>query len=144
MAARSGDEAQARAALREAEGLDAGAAELRSIALVYQGLRDFPAALRLYDRLVAKDPSQARWRSDRGVLHALMGRTAAAIADLEAALARDPSLLTAYLTLGSLYAAQGDLRRAQNCYSQAARRADSRTPAPVLRMIRDAQGGKTP
>ena len=130
--------------MKDDEGFAASAAALRSIALVYQQLQDHAAALRLYDRLVAQEPGQARWLGERGVLQALLGRPAAAVADLETALARDPSLLTAHLTLGSLYAAQGDRKRAQRCYAQAAQRADSRTPAALRRMIQRAQEGATP
>jgi tetratricopeptide (TPR) repeat protein len=144
MAARQGEEAQARGYLKDAEKAAASSEDIRSVALAYQQVRDYASALRLYDRLIARDPAQARWLNDRGVLKALLGRTAGAVADLEAALARDPSLLTAYLTLGSLYAAQGDRQGARRCYEQAARRADSRTPAAILRMIERARAGKTP
>jgi len=52
--------------------------------------------------------------------------------------------LTAYLTLGSVYAAQGDQEQARRCYAQASDRAGSQAPARVLQMIRRARDAQAP
>lgn len=100
-AAAAGDRASALAHLARVS--DAGLldAEARRLVLLYQGLREYPAALETAERRVLARPGDARWRSDRGVLHALMGKREKAEADWRAALALDPSFPEPRRSLGS-------------------------------------------
>ncbi|MBI5240358.1 MAG: hypothetical protein HY926_07780 [Elusimicrobia bacterium] len=136
LAMRGGDGAQARLFLQKAEAEAGEARELRGIALAYQDLPDREAALRVWDRLISRHvPAEPEWLSGRGVLQAMMGRREQALTDLRQSIASDPSFLSAYLTLGSLYVAQGDRASARRLYDQALSRRGA-GPEQVLRLIR--------
>jgi len=97
----------AQAELDRAMELELDPEDAGQAALLYQELKRYGKALSILDKLARTQPTQARWLSDRGVVQALMGRPALAHKDFEAALALDPGLLPAYLSLGSIEAAAG-------------------------------------
>lgn len=132
----SGAEAEGKRCLDKAAGLDGPPNDLRRVALMYQGLRDYPAALRLWNRLIAANPPDALWLKDRGVLHGMLGDRERALADLRAALSLDPDCLEAALSLGSLYAAQGEQARALRLYDEALTRSPQKAPSRILQMLR--------
>jgi tetratricopeptide (TPR) repeat protein len=109
----------ARHCVAQAQRLHPRPEELGRTAIIYQELKDFPAALAVLDGLVREEPRQARWRSDRGMVKMLLGLKEEAVGDWKQAIALDPRLLPAYLSLGSYYAASGDRQAALRLYAQA-------------------------
>ncbi len=113
LAARTGDREAAARLLSEALALKPSGAERRRGALLLQDLKDNAGALALLGPLAREQPENAALLGDLGLCEYLNGRPEAAVRDLKAALALDPSSLAAAITLGSIYAAQGrpDLER---------------------------------
>jgi tetratricopeptide (TPR) repeat protein len=136
LALQSGDQAAARGYLEHAVALPGAAPDLARIARTYQRLQEYPLALRLWDRLIAENPPRAQWLNDRGVLQALMGRREQAVIDLRSAIAQDRSFLPAYLSLGALYAAQGERGQARRLYAQALAGASASASPRLLQMLR--------
>ena len=68
---------------------------------------------------------------DKGLCEFLNGSPAKGIADIEAALALDPSLLSAYLSLASIHRSQGRTDRAMRVYERGLR-ASARIPEAAL------------
>jgi hypothetical protein len=87
----------------------------------------------------SQQPRNPQWLNDRGVLEALMGRPEAAIADLRAAVAAEPSFLDPYITLGSLLAAKGAIREAEWNYDWALAASSSKSAARTKQLIQDAR-----
>ncbi len=93
-------------------------------------------ALRLADDRIRALPGDARWRNDRGVLRALAGDRDGAAADLAAAIALDPDLLEASLSLGALEASRHRPERARGVYEKALARPRRKEDEDVARQIR--------
>lgn len=98
------------------------------LALAYQQLKDFDAALALFDRLARENPAVAAYRADKGLCEELTGDHAAALADLNAAIALDPKFLPAYLTLGAAHEAAGRKQEAARVYAEALARSAPEDP----------------
>jgi len=136
-----GDRALARGDLRRAEG-SSNPAHRRRSAQLHQDLGDYAKALRLLDGLCASSPGDAGLLSDRGVARSLGGDAAGAARDFEAALARDPRLASAYLSLGALYRAQRRDADARALYARAL--ASVKPDDPLLAELRRAAGSEAP
>ena len=108
---------------RRAPGMEesrvARSSELHRRAMGYQERKDYGAALRILEQLRKEFPLNARFRSDRGVLHALAGDKKTAISDLEAAIRLDGRLPSAYLSLGVIFTSLGQPRKALDLYDRA-------------------------
>ncbi|MDD5628480.1 MAG: hypothetical protein PHU21_05420 [Elusimicrobia bacterium] len=96
---------------------------------------DYWGALRLLDRLLRVDPADAKLRSDRGVVYALLGRRREARDDFAAALRLDPALAGAYLSLASLTAGRGEEQQAVRLYETALREACPRLEPELCRLL---------
>lgn len=129
---RSGAAAQAARVREEALGEE----DARRLVLLRQGLGDYSAALAVVERRARARPGDARWRSDAGVLRALQGRPEEAAADWRAAIALDPDLLEASLSLGSLEAARGRRKDAERIFAAALSRPRTPANAGVLERLR--------
>lgn len=92
-------------ALARARELPLGAADRHRLALVHQERREFKAALELLDPLIQEHPS-AKYLNDRGVCLYLNGNADAAIEDFRLAIKLDPTLLSAYSSLGTIFTAR--------------------------------------
>lgn len=108
------------------------------MALIHQDVKDYAGALALLEPLAREQPANAALLGDLGLCRYLDGKTDAAIADLRAAVALDPSALPALLTLGSIYAAQGLPDRELALYDAAPRAGGE----PALRVLLDARRGE--
>lgn len=102
--------------INRAMGLDIEPENLGRVALLYQGLKDYPKALEILDRLVRLQPRCARWRSDRGVVRFLSGRKEDAAKDWIKAIDLDPRFKPAYQSLGALYSVSGRRQEALEIY----------------------------
>jgi len=109
--------------------------DLRSQARQSQERKDYWQALRLLDRLVRSEPSDAKLRNDRGVVYALLGRRREARADFAAALRLEPALASAYLSLGSLVTGRDGPRQAARLYEAALREACPRLEPELCRLL---------
>jgi tetratricopeptide (TPR) repeat protein len=109
--------------------------DLRGQARAAQERKDYWQALRILDRLVRGEPSDAKLRNDRGVVYALLGRRREAADEFAAALRLDPALASAYLSLGSLQAGLGRPREAARLYETALRKACPRLDAELCRLL---------
>jgi len=134
-AAAAGDRGSALAHLARARAMPLDDAEARRLVLLYQGVGEYAAALEVADLRVKADPGDARWLSDRGVLHALRGDREAAAADWRSALALDPGRLAAYLSLGTLYSSTDRRGDALEVYQRAISRRHTKADAEILRRI---------
>ena len=77
------------------------------VAVGYQQLRDYARAIEILEPL-ARDPVwAARALRDKGVCEFLRGSKEKAASDLEEAVRRNPGLLSAYVSLASVYSALG-------------------------------------
>jgi tetratricopeptide (TPR) repeat protein len=112
--------------------------EARRRLLLHQERREYAAAMKIANGRVAARPRDARWRSDRGVLRALLGEREAAETDLKSALALDPDLLAPYLSLGSLYSSWGREKEAAALYIEALRRPQIGQDARSSRQVQAA------
>lgn len=130
----AGDPKGASPALERAAGLDPNPEETGRIAALLQEMGEFDRALVLLDRMLARRPDDARLLSDRGVLKALSGKPDEAAKDLREAIKLEPSLLSAYLTLGGVHAAAGRRTAALKVYDEALN-APGPAEAPIRRMI---------
>ena len=133
--AASGDGNSARTHLARVRDLSLVNEEARRLVLIYQGLREYAPALGVANRRVLARPEDARWRNDRGVLHALMGDQKEAIADWNSAIALNPDSLAPYLSLGSLYASMNRRKEALDLYQRAISRRRVTEDDGVLRQI---------
>jgi tetratricopeptide (TPR) repeat protein len=75
--------------------------------------------LRLYNRAVEAAPEYLPALLGRGMTHTLYGRYAPAERDLDAVIARDPTLAEAWHFRAQVYAGQGDFAAARAQYDQA-------------------------
>jgi Flp pilus assembly protein TadD len=105
--------------LRQAGKLNLTPEQAGFSALLFQELGKNERALGILNELVRQQPRQARWRNDRGVLQLAMGRRSEAVADLSAAVAADPDLWPAYLSLGNIYQTGGRCAQARSLYDRA-------------------------
>jgi tetratricopeptide (TPR) repeat protein len=91
--------------LAKAESLSPDAETRFRIALKYQELKGYEAALRILDGLVSQFPANGDFIGARGLCRFLSGSKKDSAADLEAAIRLNPESLSAYLTLGAIYSA---------------------------------------
>lgn len=124
----AGRRAPALEALAEAE-KRADDGELSRAAHAYQNLKEYEKAISALDRLAARRPKDAEPLSDRGLCRQLQGRSAEAETDLKRAIALDPDLFSAYLTLGAVYVARKDNASAVKIYDAALARKPGRGDA---------------
>ncbi|MCX5797398.1 MAG: tetratricopeptide repeat protein [Elusimicrobia bacterium] len=115
----SGRRDEALAALQRAESLDPSAENLRRIARDYQFLGDCAQALRLWKGRVLGSGAVAKDYSDQAICEYMSGDREGARADLERAIKLYPEGLEAYLSLGTLYAGQGQDDQALRVYERA-------------------------
>jgi len=95
--------------------------QARRIARACQHWGDFDLGLKLLDGLAGKVQGDASFHADRGTLRALAGRKEAAVEDLQAALALEPGLLEAALTLGGIHTDSARTGEALSVYDAALR-----------------------
>jgi Flp pilus assembly protein TadD len=67
--------------------------DLADLARLHMSMREYDKSLRLLDELVSREPENARWHNDRGVVLFLLGRKDEAITELRLSLDKDPGLL---------------------------------------------------
>ncbi|MBI5210573.1 MAG: tetratricopeptide repeat protein [Elusimicrobia bacterium] len=118
-AAAAGDRPRALQALARAVELRPDAPMRRRSAVLYQQIGELEAARSLLDALVRESPADGGYLADRGVLRAVAGDREGAVEDLKSAIEREPGLLSAYLTLGGLYVAQGRGEQARAVFERA-------------------------
>ncbi|MEK7234921.1 MAG: tetratricopeptide repeat protein [Elusimicrobiota bacterium] len=106
-----------------------------ALARLYTEMREYDKALRLLDKLVRLNPKDAAWRNDRGVVLLLLGRKEQVIAELRLALDRDPGLMSAALSLGTLLSSTGRGREAREIYDRALARGGSDARATREKII---------
>ncbi|MFA6316113.1 MAG: DUF2723 domain-containing protein [Elusimicrobiota bacterium] len=111
----SGRREDAARALAKARGRGLSPLGLRRAAWCYQGLDDCASALVVWRELAAGRAS-AKDLSDKAVCEFRLGNRAAAVADLEAAIALDAGSLEAYVSLAAVHAKAGEHRRALEVY----------------------------
>jgi len=140
----AGDRKSALAAAARARGGSPDDDESRRLVLIYQELGEYAPALEIADRRVRARPGDARWRSDRGVLRALLGESDAAASDWKAALSLDADLLAPYLSLGALYASQNRRDEAAELYRAALLRTRISGSPAASRRIHDELARPSP
>lgn len=116
--------------------------DLAALARLRQQLGEHGRALALLDELVRREPGDARWRNDRGVSLLLLGRREEAAAELRAALERDPGLLSAALSLGTLLSSSGRAAEAREVYGRALAAAGAREPALRERILAEREAAR--
>ncbi|OGR49495.1 MAG: hypothetical protein A2X40_11235 [Elusimicrobia bacterium GWC2_65_9] len=121
--------------------LDLEPEDLGRVALLYQGLKDYPKALGILDRLVRRQPRCARWRSDRGVVRFLSGRKNDAAEDWIKAIDLDPRFEQAYQSLGMFYAMSGRRQEALEVYNKALKQAPAPIDGTTRHRIQEARDG---
>lgn len=109
--------------------------DLADLARLHLSMREYDKSLRLLDELVRREPENARWRNDRGVALILLGRKEEAIAELRLSLAKDPGMMTAALSLGTLLSSTGRGREARDVYDRALARNSSGDPATREKIV---------
>ena len=107
----------------------------RQVALIYQSCGDYLHACPLLEEVARHSPMRAIAIMDQGTCRYLAGAFEAAEADLESALSLDPRLLSAYLTLGSLYVRRGSYSRAAALYDRGLAIASSPDNAPLRALL---------
>jgi len=98
-------------------------------------LGDYEGALETATRAIALDDTVALAYHVRGLGYRAQGWREQALAEMEAALSRDPANPAILADLGETYAAQGAYLQAQG-YLLAAAQADPQSPVPWLRLAR--------
>jgi len=91
----------------------------RALALSLHESKEDARALSILEKLTREDPGDAPAWKDRGVCEFALGRVAAARRDLARALALEPGLLSASLSLGYVEAAAGNCAAARAVYRRA-------------------------
>lgn len=92
---------------RRAAALGLGAAAALLLVLTVHGSRVWSSGMTLWEHAVARDPTSAGARANRGLMRMEVGRLAEAEADLRWAARRDPTLRAARYGLVDVLAAQG-------------------------------------
>ena len=92
--------------------------QLRRIAVEYQLLGEYGTAIRLLEPMTTAIPPDAEALRDKGVCEGLRGSTATAIGNLEQAVRARPGLLSAHISLGSLYESLGRPDAARRTYQE--------------------------
>lgn len=93
--------------------------DLADLARLHMSMQEYGKSLTLLDELVRREPENARWHNDRGVVLILLGRKEEAAAELRLSLAKDPGLLSAALSLGTLLSSSGRGAEARGIYDRA-------------------------
>ncbi|MCR4296552.1 MAG: tetratricopeptide repeat protein, partial [Elusimicrobia bacterium] len=83
--------------------------DLAELARLHMTMREYDRSLRLLDELVFRSPENARWRNDRAITLAFLGRKEEAIVELRLALAKDPGMRSAAQSLAALLSSTGQL-----------------------------------
>jgi tetratricopeptide (TPR) repeat protein len=96
---------------------DAG--DLAGLARLRMSMGEYAESLKILNELIAREPENARWRNDRGVVLILLGRKEEAIADRRLSLDKDPGMLSAALSLGTLLSSTGRTNEARGVYDRA-------------------------
>ncbi|MGB7249470.1 MAG: tetratricopeptide repeat protein [Phormidesmis sp.] len=81
--------------------------------------KDYPAAIRLLDHLIASEPDNAEYYSNRGLMYYHTQQWKRALADYNQAIAIDPELDSAYNNRANLYASEQNWTEAIADYDQA-------------------------
>ena len=82
-------------------------------------MKEHDRAIALFARLTRRYPAAASFYSDKALCEHLKGASAAAFADLRAAIRLEPNFLPAYLTLGAIHAERGRYPEALKVYDEA-------------------------
>ncbi|MFC1679771.1 hypothetical protein ACFL2T_06125, partial [Elusimicrobiota bacterium] len=114
-------------------------AATRMRAAAYQGLDECGSALEILGPLSRERDWAALALRDKGVCEHKLGMDRSAIRDLEAALRRDPGLLSAYLTLGAIHISGGRKREALRTYERALRNSIRPEEARLRELIERAR-----
>lgn len=130
-----GEPRQAAALLKTLTAGRASPNDLADLARLHMSMREYGKSLSLLDELVRREPGNARWHNDRGVVLLLLGRREEAAAELRLSLAKDPGLLSAALSLGTLLSSTGRGAEARDIYDRALTRGGSGDPATREKIV---------
>ena len=128
-----GREAAAQAAFAKAAALDLDFEELRASALRLQDSKDYPTALAVLSLLGRRRPQDGRLLKDLGVCEYFAGRPELAERHFREAIAVEPGLLSAALSLGAIYEGAGKFKEALEVYQKALEPRPEADPDPVVR-----------
>lgn len=117
--AESGDAKKALDSTGKAVELKPAPDRLREAALLYQDLKEFPSAARLFGQLAQNAPAAAGPLQDLAVCEYLQGSADQAIKDLRKAIEIEPALMSPYLSLGSILSATHQDAEALKVYDAA-------------------------
>ncbi len=90
-------------------------------AMTLREANKFEAALKIYDKVLAKDPENARAHQERGAVLASLNRYEAAIAEENQALKLNPESHLAHIYKGMIYFNKNQFTEAHKEFSEAAR-----------------------
>ncbi len=115
------------------------------LGLTHFRLSDFESASRIYEKLVAKNPSDASYRLNLGLVHLKLDRPVEAIAELGKSRDLDPSQIRTVSYLGLAYARNGEYEDAYEAFLRAdqsnlATEMEQYLDAPTRKAIRDRVG----
>ena len=139
--ARSGLRPEAAESLGQALSLGLPPDGLRRAARLYQSMQDYDSALRIWKGLVLREDRVTKDFSDKGVCEYLKGDRKQGVADLQKAIALAPGNLEAYLSLGSIHAAEGDWVRALEIYDRGLSAAPVGSDREARRQLSSARDG---
>ncbi len=109
--------------------------DLADLARLHMGMKEYDKSLGLLDELVRREPENARWHNDRGVVLLLLGRKEEAVAELRLSLDKDPGLLSAALSLGTHLSSTGRGAEARDIYERALAHGGAGDPATREKII---------
>lgn len=138
-ARQSGDHDAEDAALERAGDSGLGAAEKQAAALALQKLGRYDRAENLLKSAAIKSPKDAAVLTDLGVSQYLAGHVDEAEKTLRGAVELRAGYLPAYVTLGAIYSAKKDYRRAREIYDAGLAQPPSAGQDDLRRAIRDAR-----
>jgi tetratricopeptide (TPR) repeat protein len=92
-------------------------------------------ALAVIEKALVQEPRSTKLLNDKGVLEAILGHFDRAQAALEGAIAVDPDLGSAYLSLGALLASRGETAQARQTYAAALSRRPIRDDPDLRRRL---------
>lgn len=121
--------------LARAESLRPSVRERHRIAMGYQALRDYERALTILRELATAFPATADYLKDLGLCEHLSGLRKEAVGHLQTAIALDPTLLSAYLTLGAIQSEAGSYDQALKTYDAALSVSIKRQDGPLRSIV---------
>jgi tetratricopeptide (TPR) repeat protein len=130
-----GEPRQAAALLKTLTAGRASPNDLADLARLHMGMKEYDKSLTLLDELVRREPGNARWRNDRGVVLILLGRKEEAVAELRLSLEKDPGMLSAALSLGTLLSSTGRGAEASAVYDRALAQGGTGDPATREKIV---------